>query len=127
MQTKAPFAGPIAAISVGMIDGQFVINPSEEELENSELNLSFAATKDRIMMIETEANDVSEEKVFEAMKFGHEAMQESIQIQHKIAEDHRKIAEPIDQEDKILGAHAEIHNLFSDKIKEALSQLDKEV
>lgn len=125
MQTSAPFAGPIAAISVGLIDDKFVLNPSEEELENSSLNLSFAATKDRIMMIETEANEVSEERIFEAMKFGHEAMQEAISIQHKIADDHDRKVAAEDHEEKLLGAHAEVYNLFSDKVKEALNELDK--
>jgi polyribonucleotide nucleotidyltransferase len=125
MQTSTPFAGPIGAISVGLIDDQFVLNPSEEELEKSSLNLSFAATKDRIMMIETEANEVTEEKVFEAIQFGHKAMQEAIAIQHKIAEDHNRIVVKEDGGEKLLGAHAEVYNLFSDKVKEALNELDK--
>jgi polyribonucleotide nucleotidyltransferase len=127
MQTSAPFSGPIAAISVGLLDGQFVLNPSEEELEKSDLNLSFAATKDRIMMIETEAKEVSEDRIFEAMQFGHEAMQEAIKIQHKIAEDHNREFVVQENEEKLLGAHAEVYNQFSDKVKDALCQLDKAV
>lgn len=125
MQTNAPFNGPIAAISVGIIDGKFVLNPSEEELEQSILNLNFAATKDRIMMIETEANEVSEEKFFEAMQFGHQAMQSAIEIQHKIAADHnRQVA--AEDGDKLLGVHAEVSNLVADKIKIALMAIDKQ-
>lgn len=125
MQTNAPFGGPLAAISVGMIDGELVLNPSEEELEKSVLNLSFAATKDRVMMIETESNEVSEEKVFEAMQFGHKAMQAAIEIQHQIAADHNRVVAEGAQDEKLLGAHAEVYNLFSDKVKKAMKELDK--
>ncbi|MDO8444165.1 MAG: polyribonucleotide nucleotidyltransferase [bacterium] len=124
MQTNAPFKGPIAAINVGLIDGQFVLNMTEDEIEKSALNLSFAANAERIMMIETEANEVSEEKVFEAMEFGHKAMQAAIEIQHTIAADHqREVAAT--EEQKIVGIHAEVSNLVADKIKDALAEMDE--
>ncbi|MFA6963242.1 MAG: polyribonucleotide nucleotidyltransferase [Patescibacteria group bacterium] len=125
MQTNAPYKGPIASVNVGMIDDKFILNPTEEEQEKSILNLTFAATKERIMMIETEANEVSEEKVFEAMQFGHKAMQSVIDIQHKIAEDHaREVAQIVDE--KTEGLHLEVSNLVAEKIKDALAELDKE-
>jgi len=124
MQTPAPYKGPIAAISVGLVDGAFKVNLSEEEAEKSDLNLTFAATASRIMMIETEANEVPEEKVFEAIQFGHSAMQAAIEIQHKIAADQEKsIVEHAEVANEI---HAEISKLVSDKIKDALAEMDKE-
>jgi polyribonucleotide nucleotidyltransferase len=123
MQTNAPFKGPIAAVNVGLINDEFVLNLNEDNEKESSLNLSFAATSERVMMIETEANEVSEEKIFEAIKFGHAAMQPIIEIQHKIAEDHaREVAESAD---KVVGVHAEVYNLVADKIKDALAELDK--
>jgi len=125
MQTNAPYKGPIASVNVGMIDDKFVLNPTEDEQEISALNLTFAATKERIMMIETEANEVSEEKIFEAMQFGHAAMQPIIDIQHKIAEDHaREVAQILDEKTESL--HLEVSNLVAEKIKDALAELDKE-
>lgn len=123
MQTNAPFKGPIAAINVGLIDGQFVLNMTEDEIEKTELNLSFAANAERIMMIETEANEVSEEKVFEAIEFGHKAMQAAIEVQHTIAADHQR--EVAATEEKIVGVHAEVSNLVTDKIKDALAEMDE--
>jgi len=126
MQTQAPFSGPIAAVNVGMKNGEFILNPSEEKAEASDLNLTFAATAERIMMLETEASEVSEEKIFEAIKFGHQAMQPVIEIQNQIARDHQR--ETIRQEEeKVLGVHAEISNLMLDKIKDALAEMDKAV
>jgi len=124
MQTNAPFKGPIAAINVGLIDGQLVLNMTEDEMENSSLNLNFAANAERIMMIEVEANEVSEEKIFEAMEFGHKAMQAALEIQHTIATDHlREVAAA--EEAKIVGVHAEVYNMVADKIKDALAEMDE--
>ncbi len=126
MQTNAPFKGPIASVNVGMIDDKFVLNMDEDQQELSKLNLTFAATAERIMMIETEANEVSEEQVFEAMQFGHKAIQPLIQLQHKIAEDHSREVAAEATEEKIVGVHAEVYNLVADKIKDAMVALDKQ-
>ncbi len=125
MQTNAPYKGPIGAVNVGLINGEFVVNMREEQLESSALSLTFAATSERVMMIETEANEVPEEKIFEAMQLGHKAMQSVIEIQHKIAEDHARLVEEL-VEDKTIGVHSEVSNLVADKIKEALAEIDKE-
>jgi polyribonucleotide nucleotidyltransferase len=125
MQTNAPYKGPIGAVNVGLIDGEFVINMREDQLESSALSLTFAATSERVMMIETEANEVTEEKIFEAMQLGHKAMQSVIEIQHKIAEDHARMVEEL-VEDKTIGIHSEVSNLVADKIKDALAEIDKE-
>jgi polyribonucleotide nucleotidyltransferase len=123
MQTASPFKGPIGAIRIGRIDGKFILNPSEEEMEKSELNLSIAGTKDRIMMIETEANELSEELVYEAMELALKEIQPVIEIQNKIAEDHRK--DVILSEEEVLGIHEEIKNQMAEKVKEALLEMDK--
>ncbi|MCX6808473.1 MAG: polyribonucleotide nucleotidyltransferase [Candidatus Berkelbacteria bacterium] len=125
MQTNAPYKGPIGAVTVGMVDDKFVLNPSEEESEKSTMLLNFAATKERIMMIETEAEEVDEDKVFEGIKFGHEAMQAVIEIQHQIALDHKREVAAID-DSKIAGVHAEIYNMMIEKVKEAVKELDRE-
>lgn len=124
MQTNAPFKGPIAAINVGLVDDKFVVNLDEEQEEKSSLSLTFAATAERVMMIETEANEVSEEKIFEAMQFGHKAMQAVIEIQHQIAEDHNR--ELLEQEDAKEGIHAEVYGLVAEKIKDAFIEMDKQ-
>ena len=82
--SKIPFNGPIAGVKVGRIDGKFIINPTPEELEVSELDLTVAGTKDAINMVEAGAKQVSEEIMLEALMFGHKAVKELIKFQEKI-------------------------------------------
>lgn len=67
-----PFEGPIAAVIVGLVDGEFVINPTVEQQEKSLMQLYVAGTKDAIMMVEAGAKEVTEEQMLEAIMFGHE-------------------------------------------------------
>ena len=124
VQTQAPFNGPIAAMRVGLIDKKFVLNPSEEEIEKSDLNLTLAATSERVMMLETEANEVSEEKVFEGIELAMKAMQPLIAIQKKIAEDHKR--EVVKEESAPEKIHEEVKAMIGTKIGEALMEMDKE-
>lgn len=124
MMTNAPFLEPIASMRIGRIDNKFILNPTEEEIELSDLNLTVAGTKDRVMMIETEANEISEDIVFEGIKLAMAEMQPLIQIQHKIAEDHMR--QTVKEEEAVSSIHAEIHGLMAGKIKEAIKELNKE-
>lgn len=123
MQTSAPYSGPIAALRVGRIGGKFILNTSEEEIEKSDLNLTVAATSERVMMLETEANEVSEEDIFQGIKAAMEAMKPLIEIQHKIAEDHQR--QIIEQEEEST-LHSDVKKIVSDKVAEALLEMDKE-
>ncbi len=67
-----PFMGPTGAVSVGMVDGKFVINPTSEQREKSRLSLTVASTKKKVMMIEAGADEVTDDEMFEAIMFGHE-------------------------------------------------------
>lgn len=82
--SKIPFNGPIAGVKVGRVDGKFVINPTPEQLEISELDLTVAGTKDAINMVESSAKQVPEEIMLEALMFGHKAVKELIKFQEKI-------------------------------------------
>ena len=73
-----PFAGPIAAAKVGYLNGQYILNPSATQQETSELDLVVAGTKDAVMMVESEAKQLSEEVMLGAVLFGHEQMQTAI-------------------------------------------------
>ena len=85
--SKIPFNGPIAGVKVGRVDGKFIINPTPEELEKSELDLTVAGTKDAINMVESSAKQVSEDVMLEALMFGHKAVKELIKFQEKIIEE----------------------------------------
>jgi polyribonucleotide nucleotidyltransferase len=80
-----PFAGPIAAAKVGYTDGQYVLNPGYEALENSDLELVVAGTKDAVLMVESEANGLSEEVMLGAVMYGHEQMQVAIDAISELA------------------------------------------
>ena len=82
--SKIPFNGPIAGVKVGRVNGKFVINPTPEECEISELELTVAGTKDAINMVESSAKQVSEEIMLEALMFGHKAIKELIKFEEKI-------------------------------------------
>lgn len=82
--SEIPFEGPIAAVRVGRIDGQLVINPRISEMPRSELDLVVAGTRDAIMMVEAGATIVPEEVVAEAIMFGHRALQPIIELQEQL-------------------------------------------
>ena len=82
--SKIPFNGPIAGVKVGRVDGELVINPTPEQLERSELDLTVAGTKDAINMVESSAKQVDEDVMLEALMFGHDAVKELIAFQEEI-------------------------------------------
>lgn len=87
MISGAPFMGPIAGVKVGYVDGEYIINPTVEELENSVLDLAVAGTKEAINMVEAGAKQVSEEIMLEGLMKGHEAIKELCKWQEEIISD----------------------------------------
>ncbi|MCK0470800.1 polyribonucleotide nucleotidyltransferase [Halalkalibacter sp. APA_J-10(15)] len=81
-----PFEGPIAGVTIGRLDGEFIINPTTEQLENSDIDLVVAGTKDAINMVEAGAKEVSEEAMLEAIMFGHDEIKKLITFQEEIVE-----------------------------------------
>ncbi len=84
MISDIPFDGPVAGVVVGRVDGKFIINPTAEEVENSDIILSVAGTKDAINMVESGSKEVSEADMIEAIMFGHEAIKELVEFQDEI-------------------------------------------
>jgi polyribonucleotide nucleotidyltransferase len=85
MISGIPFAGPVGAVRVGLIDDQLVINPTASQMEHSALDLRVAGTEDAILMVEAGANEVSEARMLEALRVAHEAMQDLIRVQKDMA------------------------------------------
>ncbi len=79
-----PFAGPIAGVTIGRVDGNFIINPKTDEMDNSDINLIVAGTKDAINMVEAGANEVPEEVMLDAIMFGHEEIKRLVAFQEDI-------------------------------------------
>jgi len=79
-----PFMGPIAAVRVGRVDGQFVLNPTFGENEKSDLDLLYSGTRERFLMMEGGADEITEADFLAAMKFGHEAVVKIVDLQHEL-------------------------------------------
>lgn len=85
-----PFQGPLAAVRVGRIGGELVVNPSYQELENSDIDLVIAGSQDSIIMVEGEAREISEEDMLKALAFGHQHIKEIVKLQLDLMADCQK-------------------------------------
>ncbi len=118
--SKVPFDGPIAGVKVGRVNGEFIINPTPDELEVSDIDLTVAGTKYAINMVEAGAREVSEEDMLEALMFGHEAVKELCAFQEEIIEEvgvEKMEYEHLEISDELRN---EIRTLASDKLDAAL-------
>ncbi|PUU89462.1 polyribonucleotide nucleotidyltransferase [Halanaerobium sp.] len=120
-----PFAGPIGGVKVGLVDGEIVINPNEEERENSDLDLVVAGSKDAIMMVEASANEVSEEKILEAMDAAHEEIKKFIALQEDIREEAGKEKMPFESPTVDDEIQEQVDQILGEKMKEAIQIQDK--
>lgn len=115
--SKIPFDGPIAGVKVGRVDGKFVINPTVEEMEKSDIDLTVAGTKKAINMVESGAKEVSEEDMLDALMFGHDAIKELCEFEEKIM---AEIGEE-KMEYEVLEITDELRSHVEDLLKEPLS------
>ncbi len=83
--SEAPFAGPTGAVSVGMVDGRYIINPTLDERNNSRLHLTVAGTKDAVMMVEAGANELTEKEMLDAILLAHEEVKKIVAFIDEIA------------------------------------------
>ena len=108
-----PFYGPVAAVSVGFVDGKFIINPNEKERENSKLDLTVAGSKDAINMVEAGANELTEEQMLEAMLLAHEEIGHICEFTQSIIDEIGKeknlveVIVPSELEEKIIAEYQE--------------------
>jgi polyribonucleotide nucleotidyltransferase len=121
---QIPFYGPMAAVRVGLVGDDFILNPTYKEIQAGDLDLVVAGTPSGVVMVEAGANQLPEQDVIEAIEFGYEAIEELIQAQKDLLQElglEIKVAEPppSDEEiDKFIGDRT------SDSIKKILSQFD---
>ena len=119
-----PFYGPVAAVSVGFVDGEFIINPNESQREKSLLDLTVAGSKDAINMVEAGANELSEDQMLHAMLLAHEEIGHICDFQQEIIDEigkEKKLLEvvvPSELEEKIIAE-------YSNYIKGSIRTTDK--
>jgi polyribonucleotide nucleotidyltransferase len=122
-----PFNGPIGAARVGYINGQYVLNPTATQLKTSELDLVVAGTEAAVMMVESEAKQLSEEVMLGAVVFGHDQMKAVINAIHELVRDGGKPEvqwNPAPKNDALI---ARIGALAEDKLRQAYQTKDKQV
>jgi polyribonucleotide nucleotidyltransferase len=119
-----PFLGPIGGARVAEIDGKLVLNPLVAEMENSKLDLMISGTSDAIMMIESEAAELSEARMLEALMFGHKNMQPVIEAIIKLAEVAAKEPWPFEPEDRTPYV-AKVNSLIGADLKAAYTIMEK--
>ena len=121
-----PFMGPVAASKVGFVDGQFILNPTKEVLQNSGLELVVAGTKDAVLMVESQANGLTEEQMLSAVKFGHDGFAPVIEMINDLKNTVKKEEIEVIEKD-----YSELKNKISElatkKLEEAFSEKDKKI
>ncbi|MDB3872549.1 polyribonucleotide nucleotidyltransferase [Pelagibacteraceae bacterium] len=121
-----PFMGPVAASKVGFVDGQFILNPTKEVLQNSGLELVVAGTKDAVLMVESQANGLTEEQMLSAVKFGHDGFAPVIEMINDLKNTVKKEEVEVIEKD-----YSELKNKISElatkKLEEAFSEKDKKI
>ena len=124
--SSAPLAGPVAAVRVGRINGEFVVNPELSKMAESEMDMIIAATAENVVMIEGSANQITEDVMRAAMKFAHEAIMPLLKLQDELR---AKIGKPKIVIPAAAGPDAEMlsaaKSLASDKLKAAFASADK--
>jgi polyribonucleotide nucleotidyltransferase len=121
MVSDAPFDGPIAEVRVGRINGQFVINPTHDELEHSDMDATVAGTESSIVMVEGESKEISEADMLLALKVAHDAIKILCNAQVELAKEIAKAKRPVTKPQYDQALVADIKQLAEAKIKQ-LSQ-----
>ncbi|HEU5138858.1 MAG TPA: polyribonucleotide nucleotidyltransferase [Bacillales bacterium] len=120
-----PFDGPIAGVTVGRIDGEFVINPTLEQAKKSDIDLTVAGTKDAINMVEAGAKEVPEEVMLDAIMFGHEEIKRLVAFQEKIIAEFQKEKMEIQLHELDAELEEQVRKVAAGKIKEAVKVVEK--
>ena len=123
--SKIPFNGPVAAVKVGRVDGEFIINPTVEQNEKSDIDLTVAGTKDAINMVEAGAREASEDDMLEALMFGHEAIKKLIAFEEEVIKAigvEKMEYERLEITDEL---RSEVDSIVRDRLDKALRIKDK--
>ena len=123
--SKIPFNGPVAAVKVGRINGEFIINPTVEQAEESDIDLTVAGTKDAINMVEAGAREASEDDMLEALMFGHEAIKKLIAFEEEVI---KEIGVPTMEYEKLeitAELRSEVDTYVRERLDKALRIKDK--
>ncbi len=130
MMTNAPFEGPVGAARIGYKNNDFIINPSKSELEDSQLDLVIASTEENVMMLEAQVNELSEDKVLEAIKLAQKSIKPILEIQKEIAKAYKKTSQELKEQKDVLQTekdiYADVKKYLGDQLKGIIKEQDKD-
>ncbi len=122
-----PFYGPVAEVRVGRINGQFVVNPTHQQIKEGDLELVVAGTSDSIMMVEGESNEISEDVMLDALKFAQGEIKKLVNLQLELAKEINKQKRDVPEKSIDQSLKNDVNQLAKDKLKEIVySVLSKE-
>ena len=123
--SEIPFNGPVAGVKVGRVDGEFVINPTVEQVEKSDIDLTVAGTIDAVNMVESGSKEVSEDDMLEAIMFGHEAIKELIEFANTIIAEIGKEKMAYERLDIETSLREEVESMAKAPMLDAIKIFDK--
>lgn len=123
--SNIPFNGPIAGVVVGLIDGQFIINPTVEQMGLSEMHLVVAGSKDAIMMVEGGANEIPEDQIIDAIFFAHEEIKKLCAFQEEIIETIKPVKSEIILQEVNEEIEKAVREFATSKLEQAVKNSDK--
>lgn len=127
LQAKIPFYGPMAAVRVGLVGDDFIINPTYKEIESGDLDLVVAGSPDGVIMVEAGANQLPEQDIIEAIDFGYEAVRDLIQAQREMLEELGiEIVTEVEPAPENPALAAFIRDRVTLQVKEVLSKFDQD-
>ncbi|AZO95534.1 polyribonucleotide nucleotidyltransferase [Halocella sp. SP3-1] len=125
MLSDIPFSEPLAGVKVGLVDGELIINPDEEERANSDLDLTVAGTEEAVMMVEAGANEVSEGTMLEAIELAHEEIKRLVALQNKMAAEAGKTKMEVEVPELDTELDKEVRDFVADDLNEAMRTFEK--
>ena len=124
--SEIPFNGPVAGVKVGRVNGEFIINPTAKQMEESDIELSVAGTMDAVNMVESGSKEVKEDDMLDAIMFGHDAIKELIEFENKIISEIGKEKMTYEVLDIETSLREEVESMAKKQMLDAIKIFDKQ-
>ncbi len=124
--SKIPFEGPVGAVIVGLVDGEVVVNPNQEQTEKSSLHLMLAGSEDAVLMVEAGADEISKDDVLKAIQAGHETIKEIVDLQKKMVAEAGEEKMTVERKELPQDMVDKVEPVVKEGVSEALKISDKQ-